>query len=181
VNEVLLPLCKSYRIYKVVADNYGALLAQAPIRRAGIGFELAKKNKSELYLDPCLPMLNSTKILLPTHERAINQFCQLERSSLRTGREQITHPPHGHDDIANAIAGAVDLVYSRVGYDRGYRAFSSDWQDPDRPPPQPGRQPSAAQSRLVDLYKGIALAYGPSKPAPTLWPPPRRGKPDWPW
>jgi len=44
------------------------------------------------------------------HERAVNQICLLERSVQRSGRDQITHPIHGHDDIANSIAGAAWLV-----------------------------------------------------------------------
>jgi hypothetical protein len=61
-------------------------------------------------------MLNSNKIDLPCgNERAISQICQPERSLQRSGREQITHPTHGHDDIANAIAGVVDLVLNTSG------------------------------------------------------------------
>jgi hypothetical protein len=178
VETVLLPLCKSYRIYKVVGDNYGALLAQDPIRRAGIGFELAEKHKSALYVDPFLPLLNAKKILMPKHERAINQICSLERSLLRTGREQITHPIHGHDDIANAIALAVDLVYSRVGYDPGYRAWDPNHQDEDVAPTPPEQQ-SSANTQLLNFYK--ALAGAPSKPAEPIQWRPRPNKPIWPW
>lgn len=129
-------------------------IAQEPIRRAGIGFELAKKHKSELYADPFLPMLNARKIVLPCHQRAINQICSLERSVQRSGRDQIGHPTHGHDDIANSIAGAVDLVASGFGYDRSYRAFQSGFIDDDLRLPQAAaeQQPDARQYVGTDQW-----------------------------
>ena len=64
----------------------------------------------------------------------------------RSGRDQISHPTHGHDDIANAIAGAVDLVASGFGYDRAYRAFQSGFVDLDLRQPQAAAvQPDARQ------------------------------------
>jgi hypothetical protein len=132
-------------------DHLAGELAKEPVRRAGIGYELAAKHKSELYADPFLPMLNARKITLPRHERAISQICALERSLQRSGREQITHPIHGHDDCANSIAGAVDLVYSHFGYDRLYRAFS------DAPAQQ---QPtSSADQRLHDFYRSLDFGF----------------------
>lgn len=111
INTILVPLCKAYKITTVRGDNCAGKLAKDPIRRAGISYELAKKHTSELYLDPFLGMFNGNKVDLPRHDRAINQICSLERSTSRTGRDQISHPTHGHDDVAYAIAGAIDYVH----------------------------------------------------------------------
>jgi hypothetical protein len=78
----------------------------------------------------------------------------------------ITHPVHGRDDLANSIAGAVDLIVGHFGYDRLYRGWDPSYKDPDLPPTPTDREPSAAQSRLVDLYRGIAACFGPSLPNP---------------
>jgi hypothetical protein len=181
INTVLVPLCRAYRIHTVIGDNYAGELAKDPIRRAGIGYELAAKHKSELYADPFLALLNATKITLPRHERAINQICSLERSMQRSGREQISHPIHGHDDIANCIAGAVDLVYSHHSY--SCHAFQPGFRDRDLPPepatPDPGPMRSYAEwwkmmprsdqkipgSNLGALYAAIdtAIKYGSLK------------------
>jgi hypothetical protein len=111
------------------------------VRKAGIGYDLAAKHKSELYADPFLGMLNSNKIDMPCgNERAITQICQLERSLQRSGREQITHPTHGHDDIANAIAGVVDLVLNTSGY--RLDVFADDFVDEDRRSPPAEQQPA---------------------------------------
>jgi hypothetical protein len=44
------------------------------------------------------------------HSRLAVQLCSLERSVGRSGKDTISHPPNGHDDVANAVAGA--LVYA---------------------------------------------------------------------
>jgi hypothetical protein len=153
VQTMLLPLCKAYGIGEVVGDNYAGELAKEPIRKAGISFELAQKHKSQLYSDPFLGMLNARRIDLPRHDRAINQICALERSVQRSGRDQITHPTHGHDDVANAIAGAVDLAYSHTGYDKFYTAFYTP------PAQQQQQQPTySADQNLRNLYGSIANA-----------------------
>jgi hypothetical protein len=145
IETVLVPLCQTYRITKIVGDNYGGELAKLPVRRAGISYELSEKHTSQLYLDPFLGMLNAGKIDLPNHDRAINQICSLERSVQRSGRDQISHPTHGHDDIANAIAGAVDIAHGQSNYTLD--PFSSDFIDRDLPPhhhhhQHPGRRQS---------------------------------------
>ena len=36
----------------------------------------------------------------------------LERRTSRSGRDSIDHPPNGHDDVANAVAGAIAYASS---------------------------------------------------------------------
>ena len=126
VSSVLLPMCKAYNISSVTGDNYAGEYPKALIRTIGISYDLAKKHKTDLYVDPFLPLLNSRKIDLPRNERAIAQICSLERSMQRSGREQISHPTHGHDDVANAIAGAADVAYN-------YTLFDTSWSFVDGP------------------------------------------------
>jgi hypothetical protein len=120
VSSVLLPLCKAYNVSSVTGDNYAGEYPKALIRTIGVSYDLAKKHKTDLYVDPFLPLLNSRKIDLPRNDRAVSQICSLERAMQRSGREQITHPTHGHDDIANAIAGAADIAYN-------YTLFDTSW------------------------------------------------------
>jgi hypothetical protein len=127
VSSVLLPMCKAYNISSVTGDNYAGEYPKALIRTIGISYDLAKKHKTDLYVDPFLPLLNSRKIDLPRNERAIAQICSLERSMQRSGREQISHPTHGHDDVANATAGAADVAYN-------YTLFDTSWSFVDGTP-----------------------------------------------
>jgi hypothetical protein len=152
VSSVLIPLCRAYNITDVTGDNYAGEFAKEPVRAAGIGYRLADRHKSELYNDPFLSLLNSRKIDLPRNERAINQICSLERSVQRSGRDQISHPTHGHDDIANVIAGSAYIARSFAGYDRTYKAFAWDYVDPDGPP-QPVTAAQQASQRAADILR----------------------------
>ena len=130
-------LCKSYHITKVTGDRYGGEFPRELFRKHGITYELSKFTKSELFRD-LLPLLNSLKITLPRNARLTSQIVGLERRVAAGGRETITHPDHGHDDLANAVAGAAKL--SRYGgYDSTWRWVSG----PTKPPEDPKAQAEA--------------------------------------
>jgi hypothetical protein len=54
-------------------------------------------------------LLNSVRVTLPRNDRLVSQIVSLERRVSAVGKETITHPPNGHDDLANAVAGAASL------------------------------------------------------------------------
>ena len=81
-------------------------------RKRAISYECSEKPKSDLFRD-LLPMLNSGRIVLPKSDRLVNQLCGLERRTARSGKDSIDHAPGGHDDLANSVAGAADLIASR--------------------------------------------------------------------
>jgi hypothetical protein len=43
------------------------------------------------------------------------QVTSLERRTARGGRDSIDHAPGAHDDIANAVAGALVTAYKGLG------------------------------------------------------------------
>jgi len=51
--------------------------------------------------------LNSGLVELLDNPHLIGQLCALERRTARSGKDSIDHPPNGHDDLANAAAGAL--------------------------------------------------------------------------
>lgn len=109
VSKQVVAVCKAYQIAGVTGDAYGGEWPRDPLRKRGIAYELAEKTRSELYLG-FLPVVNSGRceLLDPLHHRkAVNQFINLERKVGRTGRDSVDHPPHSHDDVANAIAGVM--------------------------------------------------------------------------
>jgi hypothetical protein len=105
-------LLKSYRVDKVTGDKYAGEFPRELFRRRGITYVLCNKPKSDLYRD-LLPGLNSGRIVLPRSERLINQLVGLERRTTRAGKDSIDHAPGAHDDIANAVAGAFDVIAAR--------------------------------------------------------------------
>jgi hypothetical protein len=105
-------LLKSYRIHKVTGDRYAGEWPRERFRVAGVEYGVAEKPKSDLYRD-LLPLLNSGRIVLPKSERLVNQLCGLERRVSRAGKDSIDSGPGGHEDVANAVAGAADLIAAR--------------------------------------------------------------------
>jgi len=104
-----------YRVGQVTGDRYGAEWVAEAFRKAGISYKPAPKPKSDLYRE-LLPAINSQTVELLDHPKLIAQLCSLERRTARGGRDSIDHPPRGHDDVANVLAGVVNLV---LGKSRG--------------------------------------------------------------
>ena len=84
---------------------------------------MAKQTKIELFRD-LLPLLNSGRIVLPRNDRLQGQIVGLERRTSAVGRDTISID-RGHDDVANAVAGAAALS-KFGGYDKSMRWVSGD-------------------------------------------------------
>ena len=102
-------LLKAYGVHTVHGDRYGGMWPRERFGAHGINYQVATKSASELYLE-LLPILNSGRVELLDHARLITQLCQLERSPSRGGKDSISHPPGAHDDIVNAVAGAIVMA-----------------------------------------------------------------------
>ncbi|MGH1590787.1 hypothetical protein ACRBEV_23545 [Methylobacterium phyllosphaerae] len=101
-------LLKRYRLTAVTGDRYGGEWPAESFKRHGITYEESKKYKSAIYTD-ILPRLNSGEVELLDLPVLSAQFVTLERRTARGGRDSIDHAPGAHDDVANAVAGALLL------------------------------------------------------------------------
>ena len=63
-------LLKSYRVSRVTGDRYAGEFPRDLFRKHGIAYDLAKQTKSELFRD-LLPLLNSSRIVLPRNDRLL--------------------------------------------------------------------------------------------------------------
>jgi hypothetical protein len=90
-----------------------------------VSYEAAAKPKSDLY-SSLLPAINSGKIDLLDEPRSISQLCSLERRTARGGRDSIDHPPGGHDDVCNAVAGVFSMA-KRGSYPSGLEWVSGPY------------------------------------------------------
>jgi hypothetical protein len=107
---------KSYGISDVTGDRYAGEWPRERFREHGIAYETADKPKSDLYRD-LLPAINSRMVDLLEDDRLFAQIVGLERRTARGGRDSIDHAPGAHDDVANAVAGVVDvLTINKSGY-----------------------------------------------------------------
>jgi hypothetical protein len=105
-------LLKSYKIYKVTGDRYAGEWPRERFRLHGVEYLVADKSKSDTYRD-VLATLNSGRAELLDLPRLAAQLCGLERRTARGGRDSIDHAPGGHDDVANCVCGAIDLILGR--------------------------------------------------------------------
>ncbi len=104
-------LLKQYRVYSVTGDRYAGEWPREAFAKSGVAYVPAEMNKSDIYLS-FLPLINSGKADLLDAPRLIAQLCGLERRIARGGHESVDHMRGAHDDVANAVAGAIVLVGS---------------------------------------------------------------------
>ena len=100
---------REYRILTIRGDRYGGEWPRERFAVHGIAYHPADMNRSEIYLS-FLPMLNSGRVDLIDNGRMVTQFAGLERRTSRTGKDTVDHAPGAHDDVANAVAGAILLA-----------------------------------------------------------------------
>jgi hypothetical protein len=112
VTQEFAALLKTYRVHRVTGDRYAGEWPRERLKVHGIGYDVAEKPKSDLYRD-LLPLLNSGRVELLDQPRLVAQICGLERRTARGGRDSIDHGPGQHDDLANAVAGAVVLAAAK--------------------------------------------------------------------
>ena len=134
VIEDFCVLLKTYKITRVTGDRYAGEFGREPFRQRGIYYACAEKTKSDLFRD-LLPMLNSGSIVLPRSDRLVNQLTGLERRTARSGKDSIDHGPGGHDDVANAVAGAADCITAAARHAFPQAAFGTygTVEVPERP------------------------------------------------
>jgi hypothetical protein len=99
----------AYGVAKVTGDRYAGEWPSEQFSKRNIKYIPSEKVKSDIYRD-MLPILNSRRCQLLDIPRLISQFHGLERRTARGGKDSIDHSPGRHDDIANAVAGAIVLA-----------------------------------------------------------------------
>jgi hypothetical protein len=109
VVEEIAQWMKSYGVSRAQSDKWGGDFPIEEFAVHLVNVEASAKPKSDLYRD-ALPVLNSGKCRLLDNSRLVSQLCGLERRTARGGRDSIDHGPGSHDDIANAVCGALLLA-----------------------------------------------------------------------
>lgn len=100
---------QSYGLTEVTGDHYASVFPVELFAKHGIAYRQAADPKSVIY-GLLLPLVNAKRAELLDLPRLRAQLLALERRTARGGRDSIDHPPGGHDDVANAAAGALVLA-----------------------------------------------------------------------
>jgi hypothetical protein len=104
---------RNYGIRRVVGDNYAAEFVARGFQGKGVHYIKSEKPEAALYLE-LLPRLCSGEVELLDNEHLVNQLASLERRTRSGGRDIVDHPPGGHDDCANVIAGVTEIAAKRI-------------------------------------------------------------------
>jgi hypothetical protein len=104
--EEYAALLKEYRISRATSDRYAGQWPVDEFKKHGITVEQSAKPKSQMYMD-ALSAFNSGQVQIPPCDKLLTQLAALERRTSRGGQDSIDHPPGGHDDRANVVAGLL--------------------------------------------------------------------------
>jgi hypothetical protein len=109
VTERFAQIVRTYRCTRVTGDNYGAEWVADAWRSQGLVYERSDMPASALYQE-AVPLFTREEISIPDHPQLIRELRLLERRTSRMGKDAITHPPGGHDDFANSLAGCARIA-----------------------------------------------------------------------
>jgi hypothetical protein len=98
-------LMKAFGIRGCTADRFGGVWVSDAFKKCGIKMEMSDLSASDLYLE-FQPLLSMGRVALIENPRLLLQLQCLERRCVSGGRDKVDHAPGGHDDLANAVAGA---------------------------------------------------------------------------
>jgi hypothetical protein len=102
-------LMKAYGLHSATSDRFGGVWVSDAFQKQGIRMDMSDLSASDLYLN-FAALLSSGRVELVEHEKLLLQLQTLERRVGRSGKDSVDHPPGFHDDLANAVAGAVVLA-----------------------------------------------------------------------
>ena len=108
---------RTYRVSSVRGDRYaGEWVTRVGVPQTGdLSTSIRTKRNRPCISTSCRCSIPRAVDLLD-HDRLVRQLVSLERRTGRsTGRDIIDHPPGLHDDVANAVAGAVVSMPRRGG------------------------------------------------------------------
>jgi hypothetical protein len=101
---------KSFGLSEITSDRYAGSWVTSAFQANGIYVRASEKTASELYLE-LLPMISNGTAELLDIKRLAGQLTGLERRTRAGGKDLIAHYPGGHDDCANAAAGALVAAF----------------------------------------------------------------------
>ena len=154
VVEEFSGLLKSFGISEVTSDRYAGEWVTEAFREHGIDVKASELSASELYLE-ALPLISNGTAELLDLPRLAGQLTGLERRTRTGGKDLISHYPGGHDDLANAAAGAVvGAEKQRTAGDSGFLGVVGHSVFPDEGGGQGGEESFSSHPRYSPPMDG---------------------------
>lgn len=105
----VVKMFNQYGLHHCVGDRYSALWTVEGFGKLGFRYQHSDRDGSAIYAD-ALPLYTSGRARILDIKRHTSQLAQLERKTGSTGRDRISHPVGGHDDLATASSLAMVLA-----------------------------------------------------------------------
>ncbi len=112
ITEECAELLRTYRVSRVVGDRFGGEWPREAFRSHGVTYEIADRNRSELYLS-LVAYVNGARVEIPDDPALLRELRGLERRRGSSGKDRVDHVPGAHDDRANSLAGVTHLLLGR--------------------------------------------------------------------
>ncbi len=106
-------LLHRYNVVSATGDRYAADWVTEAFAAAGIRYQNAEQDRSQVYLS-ALPLFTSGRARLLDNARLAHQFASLERRVTKFGRDRVGPQSDGADDACNSVAGALLLAASEA-------------------------------------------------------------------
>jgi hypothetical protein len=106
VTKAYAALLKEFRCYTVRGDFYAGEWVGSAWVGSGISYTRSPIAKSQIYQEVA-PLFARGLVSLPEHPKLLRELRLLERRTHRSGKDSVDHGRNGHDDFANAMAGAL--------------------------------------------------------------------------
>ena len=113
----------AYGLNRVTGDQYAGEWVSSTFKKFGINYQASALSKSDIYME-VLPIFTQCTVELLDHPRLLTELRLLERRA-RTGTrgDTVDHPRGAHDDVANAVCGALLLARQKPSRKSGTRRF----------------------------------------------------------
>ena len=119
VVEEFSDVLRSFKISSIKSDKYAGEWVPEAFRVHEIEVKNADMTASEFYLN-FLPLVSNGTVELLDSKRLLAQLTGLERRARSGGKDLVTHYAGGHDDLANAAAGAIVTAEREAAHGRFY-------------------------------------------------------------
>jgi len=103
---------KQYRISGITSDRYAGIWVQESFSKESINIIYSEISASEIYSN-FIPIAMNNRAVLLDNQKLRTQFTNLERRTRSGGKDVIDHAPGSHDDLANAAAGVIGMIYEK--------------------------------------------------------------------
>jgi hypothetical protein len=168
-DDVVAEFCrhlKRYRMHSINGDNYGGDWPKERFQAHGVTYNLAEKNRSEIYLT-FLPGINSARVRLLDNARLREQLEGLVRRTRSGGKDQVDHRAGAFDDLCNSacgalvLAGAGEVLLGLVEYFKGL--FTGKYKMPE---PMPAPRPQLKVEPEITTLKPMETLVETLPPCP---------------